>query len=120
MACLPQEHHETGLLLAALAASEVGYHTILLGADMPLEELPTVVGKADCDALILSANMSPPLNILEQGLADLMSNIEVPVFLGGRVSIARNDLLQKVGVHALGTNLATGLHRISDLVPIRQ
>jgi DNA-binding transcriptional MerR regulator/methylmalonyl-CoA mutase cobalamin-binding subunit len=118
MACLPSEHHETGLLLAALAANQMGYHTILLGANMPLEELPAAARKTQCDAIVLSAMLGPPAGILDRGLADLTSKVDVPVFLGGRVSQSSNDLLQKAGVHTLGTNLARGLQRLSDLVPL--
>jgi DNA-binding transcriptional MerR regulator len=120
MACLPGEHHETGLLFAALAANEMGYRTISLGSNMPLEELPAAIKKTDSKAVILSAMMNPPAKLLEQKLTDLSSNIEVPIFLGGRVSLTYNDFLLRIGVHPLGTDLTTGLQRISELVPIHQ
>ena len=117
MACLPGEQHETGLLLAALGASEMGYKTILLGADMPLQELPAVVRKTSCDAIVLSAMLNPSITLLEKDLADLTSKVEVPIFLGGKVSVFANEQLQKLGVHALGTDLTSGLQRIRDVVP---
>ena len=46
LACLPGDRHETGLLLFALAANAAGYQIIILGADMPLEELPAAAEKA--------------------------------------------------------------------------
>jgi DNA-binding transcriptional MerR regulator/methylmalonyl-CoA mutase cobalamin-binding subunit len=120
MACLPGERHETGLLLVALAASEAGYQTILLGSDMPLEELPAAALKTNCDAIILSAMLDPVADVLEQGLRRLTNNTEVPIFLGGKVSISANEQLRKIGVHALGTDLSSGLKRVIELVPPRR
>ncbi|MFT6099989.1 MAG: DNA-binding transcriptional MerR regulator/methylmalonyl-CoA mutase cobalamin-binding subunit [Arenicella sp.] len=119
MACLPGELHETGLLLTALAAREMGYHTILLGSDMPLEELPAVASKTDCDAIVLSAMLSQPSSTLKQALADLTSQVDVPVFLGGKLSVSFHNELLKVGVQALGTDISTGLQRVSEVIPLR-
>lgn len=119
MACLPGERRETGLLLTALAATEMGYHTILLGSDLPLEELPCAAKKIDCDAVILSAMIAPKPNILNESLAEVSMNVGVPVFLGGEVSDSANNILQKIGIHALGTDLHRGLQRVSELVPLR-
>ena len=38
-ACLPDEQHELGLLIFALAAHERGLHIVMLAAQTPLEEL---------------------------------------------------------------------------------
>lgn len=118
LACMPGDRHETGLLLFALAASNMGYQTILLGADMPLDELPAAARKTGCEAIVLSGLVAPTLDILDQQLPKLTSEVEVPVFLGGRVSVLAHDALLKAGIHTLGTNLQTGLQRVHQAVPL--
>lgn len=58
-ACLPGEQHEIGLLLFALAAQERGLRPVLLGANMPLEELSASIKRARCGGIVLSGSISP-------------------------------------------------------------
>ena len=118
LACLPGDRHETGLLLFALAASSAGYQTILLGADMPLEDLPAVAAKTGAGAIVLSGILQPGSELLDQALPLLAARSEVPVFVGGHASTKVHDALKRTGVKALGTNLNTGLARLCDAVPV--
>lgn len=118
LACLPGDRHETGLLLFALAASDAGYRTILLGADMPLEELPAAAAKTGCKAIVLSGLIAPQARSLNKELPQLTAKVSIPVFLGGMASVHSHDALVKAGVRPLGTNLETGLQRLRDAVPL--
>jgi DNA-binding transcriptional MerR regulator len=118
LACLPGDRHETGLLLFALAASEAGYQTILLGADMPIAELPAAAKKTACAAIILSGLVMPSNKLLNKELPALKLATEFPVFMGGIVSVAAHDALRKAGIIPLGTDLETGLHRLLEAVPV--
>lgn len=118
LSCLPGDRHETGLLLFALAANVSGYRTILLGADMPLEELPAAVRKTGCEAIILSGLLTPGSVLLTQALPGLNERAGVPVFMGGQSSIKVHDVLKRARVHVLGTDINTGLARIRELVPV--
>lgn len=117
MACLPGDRHETGLLLFALAASNSGYQTILLGADMPLEELPAAVRKTGCAALVLAGLVKPSDEVLERQLPRLTKEVDVPVFLGGRASSVASDALRRAGIGTLGIDVSQGLQRLRDRVP---
>ena len=117
LACLPGDRHETGLLLFALAANAAGYQIIILGADMPLDELPAAAKKAGCRAIILSGILLPESDVVEHALPALMKQCKVPVFLGGHASVKVHDSLRRHGVHALGTDLNNGLARLRDIVP---
>ena len=117
LACLPGDRHETGLLMFALAANMAGYCTILLGADMPLEELPAAVRKTGCQAIILSGLLLPASEIMEKSIPALTAGTDVPVFLGGRASVETYDQLKRAKVIALGTNVTTALERLQNLVP---
>ena len=117
LACLPGDRHETGLLLFALAANAAGYQIIILGADMPLEELPAAAEKAGCRAIILSGILLPESEVVEHELPALMKQCKVPVFLGGHASVKVHDRLRRSGVNVLGTDLNKGLARLRDIIP---
>jgi DNA-binding transcriptional MerR regulator len=118
LACLPGDRHEIGLLLFALAASDNGYQTILLGADMPLRELPAAVEKTGSAAIILSGLVAPGRQVLEEELPRMIEQVELPVFLGGKASTAAADALRRIGVDVLGTDIAQGMNRLRERVPL--
>lgn len=118
MACLPGERHEIGLLMFALAANEAGYQTIILGSDMPLSEMAPAAGKTECDAVILSGVLEPRAGILKNELPELAADTNVPVFVGGKVSVTVFDALKRMGVEPLGVDVETGLKRLEEKVPV--
>jgi len=113
-ACLPGEQHEVGLLLFALAANDAGFRLVLLGADMPLAELPHAARRAQCDAIVLSGSVEPSPQLLTQALPVLAGQVDIPVFVGGLTSVRHRDAIEAAGAHALGTDLNSGIKRISD------
>ena len=113
LACLPGDLHEIGLLLFALDACDHGYRTVLLGANMPLDELPAAVKKTACDALVLSGVIKPDESVLKEQLPRLVAKLSVPVFLGGGIAATVFDDLKKSRVHLIGTDIETGIKQIS-------
>ena len=118
LSCIPGDRHETGLLLFALAANAAGYTTILLGADMPLGELPATVRKTGSKGVVLSAVLKPGLEFLNMSLPVLTKATDVPVFLGGRSSVYAHDAIKRANVHVLGTDLHQGLAKVRKLIPV--
>ncbi len=112
MACLPGDLHEVGLLLFALDACDHGFQTILLGANMPLGEIPDAVKKTASDALVLSGTIEPGEDIIKGQLPKLIQGLEVPVFLGGNVVASNFDELKKTGVLLIGTDIDMGIKQI--------
>lgn len=112
MACLPGDLHEIGLLLFALDASDHGFQTILLGANMPLDEYPDAVKKTGSDALILSGTVEPGSEIIGKLLPGLVNKLKVPVFLGGNVVASNFDDLKRSGVLLIGSDIDTGIKQI--------
>jgi len=112
MACLPRDLHEIGLLLFALEACDHGFQTILLGANMPLDEFPDAVKKTGSDALILSGTIEPGGEIIRKHLAGLVKKLRVPVFLGGNVVASNFDDLKRSGVLLIGTDIDMGIKQI--------
>ena len=116
LACLPGDLHEIGLLLFALAASDHGFQTILLGANMPLDEFPPVVKKTECDALVLSGIIEPSAEIIKDQIPRLVQSLRIPVFMGGRIAASNFDALKKTGVHLLGVDIETGIKQVSKIL----
>jgi len=116
VACLPGEQHEIGMLLFALAAHDRGYRLILLGANTPLVNLPVAIKHAQADALILSGSIDPEPPMLENDLPPLVADAGVPVFIGGRTSVAYRDTIVRAGAQPLGGDIEQGLKRLAKLV----
>jgi DNA-binding transcriptional MerR regulator/methylmalonyl-CoA mutase cobalamin-binding subunit len=113
LACMPEDMHEIGLLLFALDACDRGFQTILLGANMPLDELPAAIRKTDSDAVVLSGMLEPSRAVLENQLPRLIEEVSVPVFLGGNITAKNFDSLRKAGLHLIGTDIETGLKQVA-------
>jgi DNA-binding transcriptional MerR regulator len=111
-ACLPGEHHENGLLLFGLSALEAGFRLIMLGADTPLEQIPPVVQRTACDAVVLSGSARPARGVLTERLPALVRAIDVPVFLGGAVSGAHAEIIQSGGAVVLGSDVTPAVSEL--------
>lgn len=118
VACLPGERHEIGLLLLALAANEVGYCPVILGADMPLEELAVAADRTGSAAIVLSGLLELPTDLLTAELPALVEAAKVPVFMGGRASVRSLDAVQRCGVEPLGADVDTGLAKLQQAIPL--
>ncbi|NIP18508.1 MAG: MerR family transcriptional regulator [Xanthomonadales bacterium] len=116
LACLPGDRHETGLLLFALAANEAGFETVMLGADMPLDELAAAARKTESAAIVLSGLVPPERATLKSELPALVIESEVPVFVGGPVSVTEHDAIHRAGAEALGTDLDTGMAHLNEIL----
>lgn len=118
MACVPGERHEIGLLLLALGVNDAGYRPIILGADMPLEELALAADKTGCAAIVLSGLMELSDEMLKDKLPALAAAAAVPVVMGGNASVDYLDALRRCGIESLGADMDTGLARLEKLVPL--
>ena len=113
VAGLPNEYHEIAILLFGLAAHELGYRLLMLGANMPLDELAFVANKKECDAIVLSGAIQQATAVLEQGLTELVEQVDIPVFVGGRTSMLAFNEISASGADPLGQDMNIGLERIS-------
>lgn len=111
-ACLPGEHHEIGLLLFALAAHEQGYHMVLLGANMPLDQLTYAARRAQAAGIVLSGSIEAPHALHAEALPTLVRDAAIPVFVGGPTSVRQHDELRAAGAIPLGTDITSGLRQL--------
>jgi DNA-binding transcriptional MerR regulator len=113
-ACIPGEQHETGLLLFSLSAAAHGYRPVYLGANLPFEELPNVVARTGARAVVLSATSRPKGAVFTQMLPDLVQALEVPVFLGGRASLAQQAQVAAAGAVPLGVDIPGAIQALNE------
>lgn len=115
-ACIPGERHEIGLLLFALSAYDHGYRCILLGADIPLAELPGAVQQSAASGIVLSASIISDLPTFELELASLVGSTPVPVFVGGIGSLMYKGAIEKAGARVLGTDFDLSFRHIAETI----
>lgn len=113
IACLPREHHEIGMLLFALTAASHGHRALLLGADLPLAQIPLVLARQRCDAVVLSGSARPARGLLDEQLPALVKSIAVPVFIGGGITLRHSESIEKAGATACGEDFQDALRQIA-------
>jgi len=114
LACLPKEQHEIGLLLFALSAVDHGFRLVLLGADLPLEDIPNVCQRTNCSAVVLAGSERPTSYPIADALASVIGQIQLPVYVGGRVSLLCHEEIETSGANVLGEDVGTALRKMAN------
>ena len=113
--CLPDEHHEIGVMLFSLAAHDHGFRLVYLGPNMPLGELALTARRADCDGIVLSGSLNPAEELLASDLPRLAQQADCPVFIGGQSSVRHSHAIESAGALPIGTDIRTSIKRIEKV-----
>jgi DNA-binding transcriptional MerR regulator/methylmalonyl-CoA mutase cobalamin-binding subunit len=119
-ACTPGEQHEIGLLLFAIEAQQAGMRAIVLGANMPLEELAGAAMRARCDAVVISSSLEPAEGLIERSLRGLVKELSVPIFFGGPTALRHRQSIASTGSIPVGTDLQDGVRLIAATLAERR
>ncbi len=111
-ACLPGEHHETGILLASLSVMARGYRIILLGANTPLSEIQQPALHTGAKGVLLSGSIKPADKVLSEQLPALVNAVDIPIFIGGQTALQFNSAIISAGAIPLGVDIPHALKRI--------
>ena len=114
LACLPGEYHELGLLFFALAAVNRGYRLLILGANMPLEQLPAVIEQRRCDAIVLSGSARLAPVVTDVSLPALVKAVKIPVFVGGAAAERHDQAIRSTGALCAGKDIQPALQNIGE------
>lgn len=114
ISCLPGELHEVGMLFFAVNAVSRGYRVLLLGANIPLEQLPAVLSKRACSAVVLSTTARPADSVINEQLATLVARISIPVFVGGAAAERYREEISACGAICAGFEIQPALQQISE------
>ena len=92
--------HEFGALLAAVAAATEGWRVMVLGADLPGEDIGEAVLTAGSDAVAISALLPGEPRRLEREIRSLRQKLgpQVPILLGGPGGLEVLEVLPELGV----------------------
>jgi methanogenic corrinoid protein MtbC1 len=113
IACAPGEQHEVGLLLFALEARNAGFRPVLLGADTPFADMAIALRRSGADGIVISSSVDLQDGALEHGLAELVSSVAVPVFVGGATSVRHRGAITTAGAIPLGVDLEDGVRLLA-------
>ena len=116
LACLPGEFHEIGLLFFSLACANSGYRVLLLGANIPLEQLPGVLDKRNCSGVVLSCSARPSRGVLDNDLPKPVSEASMPVFVGGGRTKRSRKKIEVAGAVCLDETIGDGVKLISEVL----
>jgi len=116
LACVPGSHHELGLMLFAISALTRGYRVLYLGADLPLDQVSSVVAQSGSRAVVL-ATRSDLDDATQSQLAKLSTSLEVPVMLGGMGSDRALPAFEAVGGIRLGSRISIALRVLAAHIP---
>lgn len=115
-ACLPGEYHEIGLLQFCLSAVSHGFRVVLLGANIPLDQLIAPAERAGCKAIVLSGSSGTKRKLLTEDLPNLVRFASVPVFVGGRSAEKSARFIEEAGAIPVGTDPQKAIQLISQRV----
>jgi MerR family transcriptional regulator, light-induced transcriptional regulator len=119
-ACVPGEYHEIGLLLFGLEAQAAGLRVVLLGADMPLEELSMAARRSGSEAIVLSSSADMASDVLKKDLPELVRRAGVPVFVGGASALRQSKAIGSAGAIVLGVELQAGVRILTSRLNSRK
>jgi methanogenic corrinoid protein MtbC1 len=114
VACLPGEYHEFGILLFALTANNRGFQIILLGADLPVDELKYVVAKTGSQAIVLAGSSSLDSETLYRDIERLIQQVSIPVYVGGEIASSCQQQIVRARAIPLANDLAGSIDTISN------
>jgi methanogenic corrinoid protein MtbC1 len=118
VSCIPGEHHELGVLLFCISAIGNGYQVLYLGTNLPISQISLVSLRTPFDAVLLSGTSTENWNDqVKTELADLVREMDVPVFFGGEVSNTHNREIESLGAAVLGTTHSEALDRMKTILP---
>lgn len=114
-ACLPGSFHEVGLMLFALSALSRGYRVLYFGADLPLNQLKYITQRSAAKAVVLGAHMQLG-NDINADLVSQISDLDMPVFIGGYDENIDINSVQTSGGILLGSNIPVALRIFESYV----
>jgi methanogenic corrinoid protein MtbC1 len=99
VAAVATNAHDIGLRAVADLYQMAGWRTIFLGADVPMDDLPSILNYFQADLLLLGATISTQLPRVQQTIATIRAQGERPVkvIVGGAAFDEADEVWKKVG-----------------------
>lgn len=109
VAAVTRNAHEIGLRAAADLYQLAGWRAIFLGADVPQEDLPAILGIFDADVLLLGVSLAPQLPMASQAIKLIRKQCERPVqvIVGGAAVDEAPEVWRTLGADGYAADLAS-------------
>ena len=103
--------HDIGLRAAADLYQLAGWRVIFVGADVPMQDLPTMLAFFEADLLMLGATLSTQVPRVEQAIRSIRERCERPVrvIVGGAAFDEAPDLGERIGGDGYAPNIVQAL-----------
>lgn len=118
VACPPYEQHTFSPLLLTLLFRRRGWHVIYLGANVPADQLASMVDMVSLDMVILSAQTLYAASTLLE-MANLLLETKIPLAFGGAVFNFLPGLARRIPGHFLGMELQGVPERVQHLLQMQ-
>ena len=103
--------HDIGLRAVSDVFQLAGWRTIFLGADVPMQDLPSTITFFNSDLLVLTAMMSTQLPRVRYTISGVRERCErdVKILVGGAAFDEAQDIWRKVGADGYGPTIDEAL-----------
>ncbi len=110
--------HDIGLRAVSDVFQMEGWRTIFLGADVPMQELPSTLTFFDADLLLLTATLSTQLPRVRYSIKAVRDRCErdVKILVGGAAFDDAAEVWRKVGADGYAGNLEAAVQEGGKLV----
>ncbi len=110
--------HDLSLRAAADLFECAGWRALLLGADVPSEELPTALSFFEADLLVLAAMLSTQLQVLQTTVALVRAHCErdVRILVGGTAFDDAPEIWRQLGADAYARTLGEATVKAESLL----
>jgi hypothetical protein len=116
LACLPGEIHDLGLLCFALYAMENGFHCILLGANLPLNELERAANRVKPDVSVLFGQLDETLYV---GIKKLGRRLPCSLAIVERETNDKFSFSTK-GIFKISKDFTTAMRMIQKMIALKK
>jgi DNA-binding transcriptional MerR regulator len=113
LACAPGEHHELGLMMAAVALRRDGWKIVYLGADAPIRDVFGLAERLGARVVGISVSTGARIAPLERELQRTRPPADVTLVLGG-AGVTRSAAKRLGAVHA-GPELPSAVRTVREL-----
>ena len=115
VACVPGEQHALPALMLTLLLRRAGWRALFFGADLPLDDLATIVPDLQPDVVILSASISQWLPRVQEQVRQLRRlGLTQPIILGGRALDGDEAIADRLGCLFLGHDMLQAIAKLDD------
>jgi len=112
VAGLPGDNHEFGLLLFSLTLLNSGIKVLLLGPNLPLNDLEAMIHKVHPSTIVLAGSRNMEAEQIAIELKTIQDRKKIKIFVGGPISVIHYNTFIRNGICPLTGNFIDSVREI--------